>query len=383
MGTHSKIAIFHPWIKSRGGSEKVLLELLKNSKHKFGIYTWAYDKEKTFSEFKNYKINLLLPKIGKKLSRLFILRGLFLPLGLLKKIPLEKYDKFFIFTSGVAEFITFRNYKKNQTYAYVYTPLREANKKIIKWNLENRYNSFIRKEIYLIAVKIYKFFEKKAWNKLGEVIFISKLSASRAKENGLLKNKKEIIIYPPVDLEKFKNLDGKEGKNFVYFSRLNPPKRQDILIKAWKNFSKKNKGYKLIIIGTPDNKKYYKKILKLSKNMDTVKIKINVSDKELKKNLLFAKAGIFLGYQEDFGIVPLEIIGAGNPLLAVDEGGYVDLIKNNPLFYPIKEKHLEKDMVQEVSKALENLAIKKNVKKNVKKIKLNDFIREIDKFLEK
>ena len=70
--------------------------------------------------------------------------------------------------------MTFRNYKKGKTYAYCHTPLREANKKIILWNLNNRYKgNFIRKNIYLIAVKIYKIFEKKAWKKLDVVIFNS------------------------------------------------------------------------------------------------------------------------------------------------------------------------------------------------------------------
>jgi len=41
-----------------------------------------------------------------------ILRGMFLPMSLFGKIPLEKYDKFLISTSGVGEFISFRNYKE-------------------------------------------------------------------------------------------------------------------------------------------------------------------------------------------------------------------------------------------------------------------------------
>jgi len=155
-----KIALFHPWIKSLGGAEKVVLELLEKSKHKIDIYTWVYDKENTFEEFKKFKINVIVPKFCKKLSRFHILRGLFLPLSLFKRIPLEKYDKFLISTSGVAEFTTFRSKKKGKTYAYVHTPLREANEKIVKWNLENRHKGkTLKKIIYLTAVKVYRIFE--------------------------------------------------------------------------------------------------------------------------------------------------------------------------------------------------------------------------------
>ena len=380
-----KIALFHPWIKSKGGAEKVILELLEKSKHNFDIYTWVYDKENTFKEFKKYSPNILAPSFGKKLARLHILRGLFFPLSLFKKIPLEKYDKFLISTSGLAELITFRNYKKGKTYAYVHTPLREANEKIVKWNLENRHKgNFLQKQIYLMAVNIYRIFEKRAWKKLDVVIFNSELSESRAREHFLIKNQKTHIIHPPIDFSRFEKLKIKTGKTFVYISRLNPPKRQDLLIEAWKKFSEKNKGYKLILIGTPDNKKYYKKLIELSNGDKTIEIKPHVSHKGLEKYLSSSIAGMFLGYSEDFGIVPLEVLAAKKPLLAVDEGGYVKLIKNHPLFHKIKEKHSRKEMINEISKELEEFIKKKNWKNSpLKRIKTKNFVKEIDGVLGK
>ena len=381
--TKQKIALFHPWIKSKGGAERVVLELLEKSKHNIEVYTWSYDKENTFEEFKKYKINIITPKIGIKLSRFHILRGLFFPISLFKKIPLERYDKFLISTSGLAEFITFRNYKKGQTYAYCHTPLRDANKEIVKWNFENRYeNNFFKKQIYLAAVKFYKIFEKKAWKKLDVIIFNSELSESRAKEHSLLKKQKTHIIYPPIDFSRFEKLKTKTGKHFVYISRLNPPKRQDLLIKAWKKFSEKNKKYRLILLGTPDNKKYYKELLKLSKNDKTIEIKSNVSSKELENILASSIAGIFLGYSEDFGMVPLEVLATGKPLLAVDKGGYVKLIKNHPLFHKIKEKHSKDEMIKEISKELEKF-VKKKQERTAKRIKVKNFVKEIDGVLEK
>lgn len=375
-----KIALFHPWLKSRGGAEKVVLEILKNDKNNIDLYTWAYDKENTFEEFRKYKINIISPKFGKKLSRFYLLRGLFLPLSLLKKIPLEKYDKFLISTSGVGEFITFRNYKKGKTYAYVHTPLREADDKIVNWNLKNRYNSFFKKQIYLFAVKVYKIFEKKAWKRLDVVIFNSELNKKRAKERNLLGNKKVKIIYPIFDLPK-REKNVKKNKSFVYISRINPPKRQDVLIEAWKKFSKKHKGYKLILVGNRDNKKYYEKIVKMIADCPSIELEENLPNNELKKIISVSLAGIFLGYREDFGMVPLEIISAGKPLIAVDEGGYSKLIKNHPLFHKIKEKHSNKEMIFEITKELEEFIKKDFSKVKTKKLKLNNFTKEIDEVL--
>ena len=54
-----KIALFHPWLKSKGGAEKVVLELLKDRDNEVDVFTWVYDQEKTFEEFKNFRINVI------------------------------------------------------------------------------------------------------------------------------------------------------------------------------------------------------------------------------------------------------------------------------------------------------------------------------------
>jgi glycosyltransferase involved in cell wall biosynthesis len=242
--------------------------------------------------------------------------------------------------------------------------------------------------MYLLAVKFYKIFEKKAWKKLDVVIFNSELSLSRAKEHNLLEKKRTHIVNPPINLSYSKKIKTKKENTFIYISRFNPPKRQDLLLEAWKEFVEKNPKYKLILIGNPENKKYFEKLKDLQKKTKNVEIKSNVSNKELEKLIANSIAGLFLGYQEDFGIVPLEIIMAGKSLIAVNEGGYVKLIKNHPLFHKIREKYNREEMIKEIAKELENFVKKKrtNVQAKLfkrKKIKVKDFGKEIDKILEK
>lgn len=356
-----KIALFYPWIKSRGGAEKVLLEIMKIKDFKFDLYTWVYDEKNSFEEFKSLKINVLGSNMLKKISKMKILRGLFLPFSLFSKIPLEGYDYFLVYTSGTGEFITFRNYKKGKTVGYVNTILRDAYPEIVKWNLKNIYKNIFSRTMYLLSVKIYRFFEKIAWKRIDFPIFISEEGFKRAEKQGLLKNKEAKVIYPPVEINKFTKLPSTKGSFFLYVSRFNPPKRQDLLIKAWIEFSKEYPNEKLILSGGLENKKYFKYIKKLSKDVKNIEIKEGLNNEEILKLYEKSKAVIFVPFLEDFGIVPFEALAAGKSIIAVNKGGYVDLIKNIPQYYPIKETEDEDTFVKNIINSLE-LFMKSKIK---------------------
>jgi len=177
-----KIALFHPWIKSKGGGEKVILEILKNKDCEVDLYTWVYDEKNTFDEFKKYKINILAPKIAEKISRSYFLRGFFFLFAIFSKIPLEKYDIFLISTSGLAELITLRNRIPAKTFAYVHTILRATYKEDKFWNMEHMNKNILPEFLYSYLISFYRFFERISWRKIDIAIFNSELSLERAKK---------------------------------------------------------------------------------------------------------------------------------------------------------------------------------------------------------
>jgi glycosyltransferase involved in cell wall biosynthesis len=361
-----KIALFYPWIKSRGGAEKVLLEIMKIEDFEFDLYTWVYDKKNSFEEFKSLKINVLGSDFLKKISKMKLLRGLFLPFSLFSKIPLEKYDYFLVYTSGTGEFITFRNYKKGKTIGYVNTILRDTYPEIVKWNMKHIYKNIFSKAMYSLSVWVYRIFEKIAWRRIDFPIFISEEGYKRAEKQGLLKNKRAKVIYPPFEIDNFLKLPLNKGNFFLYVSRFNPPKRQDLLIKAWIEFSKEYPDEKLILSGGLENKKYFEYIKSISKNFKNIEIKEGLNNKELLKLYEKSKAVLFVPFLEDFGIVPFEALAAGKPVLAVDRGGYVNLIKKIPQFYPIKEEEDENLFIKNITNSL-----KKFMKSNIKSKRIN------------
>lgn len=324
-----KIALFHPWIKSQGGAEKLILEFAKNSKNQIDFYTWVYDKEKTFSEFKKFKVIELGPRFIRKLSRSYIGRGFFIISALFSRIPLKNYDLFLISTGGLAEAITISNYKKGKTFAYVHTILRAAYKEDMVWNLKHRYNFFLKRWLYILATLLYRFIEKISWKRIDFAIFNSELSKSRAENHNLLSNKKSFVVYPGFDLIASKNKN--EFKNyFVYVARFGRAKRQDMLLLAWKKFVKKNPEYSLYLLGGIENQDYFNYLQELAGKTKNVNFKVNVSNEE--KYILYNNccATIFPAFAEDFGIVPFEGLARGKPLIASEYGGYKELIKNCP-----------------------------------------------------
>lgn len=335
-----KVALFFPWLKSKGGAEKAILEMLNLKEYDFELYTWVYDKEKTFEEFKNVKVNVMgsgnLPKNK-------ILRGVFLFSSFFLKIPLEKYDYFIVCTSGVGEFILFKNYKPGKTIVCSFTPLRDSYAPIVDWNLEHVYKGVLSKAFYLFSVNIYRFFEKLAWKKIEQPFFISKEVMNRAMEKGILKDKDYKIIYAPVDLEKYKKLPITKGKYFLCVSRFNPPKRQDLLIKAWTKFSKEYPNEKLILAGGLENQDYFNYLNALASG-ENIEFKPGLDNKSMLKLYQNSKAFVFVAFREDFGIVPFEALAAGKPVIAV-EGGYEELIKGTNQYYSIKEYEDEETII--------------------------------------
>ncbi len=151
-----------------------------------------------------------------------------------------------------------------------------------------------------------------------------------------------IVLYPPVDIKKFKT--SKKEKIILFvgrFSNLLQAKGQDILIDVFKRFSDLNgSGWKLILAGGVEvgAEELIYKLLKQSENYN-VEIVKKPTFIELKK--LYAKAKFFwsaAGFDideskdpkkvEHFGITVVEAMAAGCVPIIFNAGGHKEIISN-------------------------------------------------------
>lgn len=138
------------------------------------------------------------------------------------------------------------------------------------------------------------------------------------------------IIYPFVDIERFKDKEGKrwvgDENYFLIVSRLVRWKRIDIAIEACTNLK-----VPLKIIGSgPD----YQNLKKLSG--PAVEFLGSLTDGEVVGYYKHCKAFVF-PQEEDFGITPLEAMAAGKPVIAYEAGGALETIIEGQVgefFYP-------------------------------------------------
>lgn len=143
-----------------------------------------------------------------------------------------------------------------------------------------------------------------------------------------------IVLYPPVDTQHFvpvesietwsklENLKTWKLENyFLSFSRLTHAKRVNLIIEAFKNMPEMNL---LILYGEHDSQK--EEYMKQGAWYPNISF-LHLSDNSLLPAVIrWATATIAISREEDFGMVAIESMACGIPVIAVDEGGYRETI---------------------------------------------------------
>ena len=127
------------------------------------------------------------------------------------------------------------------------------------------------------------------------------------------------VLYPPVDTDRFKWLS--HGDYFLSTARLEPLKRVDMIVEAFKQMPDK----KLVVTSGGSQLENLKKLAEDAPNIEFTGW---VTRERLAELVGHCRATIYIPKDEDFGISPVESIAAGKPLIGVNEGGVSESVED-------------------------------------------------------
>jgi len=379
-----KIALYYPWIYLKSGAENTILEMVKNSRHEFTIFTNHYEPINTYAEYRNLNI-IELADIPVNRSYYKVCYAAFKIMT--QKIDLIDYDALIVVSEGLGDFIVFRNsHSRIPITCYCLTPLKITHDSLTRqiYLDKNR----LKKPFFIFFEKLFRFFDKIAWERYSYVFCDSNEVKNRILKAGLAPPANIEILHPGIDLDSIKPT-WQYDNYFLQPSRIKWYKNTSLAIEAFKKFYLENPGlrkFKLIIASQVDkaSKPYYEYLLALSKDIENIRIIPNPDD-ELYKNLFQnAYAILHTAFNEDWGIVPLEAMAYGKPVIAVNQGGPTESIIDKETGFLVNPN------AQEFSKAMKTLAedinlvqkIGKNSRTASLKYDWKNFVKRIDSYFD-
>ena len=356
-----KIAILHPHF-GWGGGEAVCVWAIHALKDEFDIDLIVTEKDVTIYKINNFYETNFSDHDFNIINIFFPIRGYLLQNHLTQryfKNNSKKYD-FAISTNNEMDF-------GKKGIQYIHYPILKKGKKNI-----------LKKLYKKIVFSLSKYQFKSMQNNL--TLTNSLWTKRQIKKIYNLESK---VLYPSL-VGKFPLIKEEEKQEgFVCIGRITPAKEFEKVIEILSEVKKKFPSITLDIIGYIEDKKYFKKIEDMvNKKSDWIKIRTNLSHKEIKESIIKFKYGIHGMKNEHFGIVILEMIKAGVIPFVANDGGQVEIVDDENLIYRDKE-----DAVKKIEKILGNSLLQKKVFKKVqeqnKKFSKEVFAKQISEIVNK
>lgn len=311
-----KIAIVHDWLTTMGGAENVVLAL-HDAFPDAPIYTSVYTPE-TMPAFKNLDIRTSslqnLPKPLRKLHKFFPM----MRVKAFRKLDLSEFD--IIISSSSAESKQVRKTRKDQVHiCYCHTPIRYYWSHYTEYKKDpgfGKLNWIIRLAMPLMVPRL----KKADYNAAQDVdVFIANSETVRDRIKRYYK-KSATIIHPPVDVERFEPSRIRD-EYYVALGRQVPYKRIDLAVKAATKLD-----LPLKVFG--DGSEHKKLVAMAGPTVEFFTDRLSDNSNEAITAALDHAKGFIFPAEEDFGIVQVEALAAGAPVIAYSKGGALDIVQD-------------------------------------------------------
>lgn len=301
-----RIAIMTAYLL-KGGSERVILEIARS--FDATIFCPKFDPEMTYPDF----VGLDVVETGRGvLSRIPVAGGVLSgPSSMLhfSDMRVEGYD---VINPHLPQAELVRG-RGCPVLWYCYSP----NRFVHEYSRQKRLALNPLARIALDAnVSVYKMLEREAVKKISHVFAVSGKARERVKD---FLGRDSEVLYPGIHAGKYRCRPAE--RFFFYPSRIDPMKNFEYAIEAFRLFSSRVKGWKLVIAGSvgSGNRDYLRKLRSIAG--DSVVFETDITDERMLELYSMCAAVVYSPINEDLGLIPLEGMASSKPCIACDDGG--------------------------------------------------------------
>ena len=301
-----RLALVHDYLNQYGGAERVL-EVLCEMYPDAPIYTLLYDERATGGVFKGREIHTsFLQKIpfARKHHRLF---PLLMPLAV-EQFDLSYFDVVLSVSASFAKGIITKPHTQHINYCL--TPTRWLWDDSHKYIDEFKYPWPINKLIPVFIAYL-RLWDKEAALRVDRFVAVSSFVQQRIKK---YYQQEAPVIYPPVAVDRY-HVSSQQDDYFLMVGRLVAYKRFALAVRVFNAI-----GKRLVIVGDGPERQRLEKLAK-----PNIAFRGLLSDSELPELYARCQAVIF-PQEEDFGLVPLEAMASGRPVIAYRGGGALETV---------------------------------------------------------
>jgi glycosyltransferase involved in cell wall biosynthesis len=324
MASHPRVLLVHDWLTGMRGGEKVL-EVLCHLFPQAPLYTLLHNRGSVSPAIEDRVITTSplqhMPWSANKYRHYLLL---FLAFAEMTKVGVEDADLVISTSHAVAKSMVRRNGGKPRHVCYIHSPMRYVWDRFDDYFGPERVGKFGSQFLFRPIAAGLQQYDRATTDRVDMFVANSRFVADRVQR---LYDREAEVLAPPVDIDRFAELDRQPEDWYLVVSALVPYKRVDHAIAACAAL-----GRPLKIVGSGPEEK---RLRALATDLGTdVKFLGFVSDDDLGLYYGRARALLFPGV-EDFGIVPVEAIATGCPVIALAEGGILDSMTNRTaVLYP-------------------------------------------------
>jgi glycosyltransferase involved in cell wall biosynthesis len=318
-----RVALVHDWLTGMRGGERVL-DVLCRRFPAAPLWTLLHLPGKVSANFESRRIyTSLLQHMPFSATRYRRYLPLFPLFAELHKAGSEA-DLVISTSHAVAKSMVVRFGQPRPLHVcYIHTPMRYVWDMFDEYFGPERVGRFASRFFFAPIARLLQAYDKHTLDRVDVFLANSNYVADRVRR---IYDREAIVVAPPVDTEHFAATEREPEDWYLVVSAMVPYKRVDQAVRAAAGL-----GRHLKLVGTgPEMKNLKRLAVELGADVEFVGF---VSDDELGNYYRKARALLFPGV-EDFGIVPVEAIACGCPVIAYGVGGVLDsMTEQTAVFY--------------------------------------------------